>query len=543
MPDNVLYYGDNLDVLRRHIAGESIDLVYLDPPFNSNATYNVLFAEPHGERAASQIQAFEDTWTWDDSAAWSYKQTVEAGGKVSDALRAFHTLLGPSNMLAYLAMMAPRLVELRRVLKPTGSLYLHCDPTASHYLKLLLDAVFGPVNFRNEVIWKRTGAHSSGRRFGPVHDLLLHYSKARECVWNPQYLPHDERYVALHYTHVDSEGRRWMADNLTAAGVRAGSSGKPWRGFDVAAKGNHWKFTIENLERLDTEGRIYWPKRGGWPRYKRYLDEMKGLVLQDIWDDIPPINAKAAERLGYPTQKPEALLERVIEASSDPGGVVLDPFCGCGTAIAAAQNLDRRWVGIDITHLAVTLIKSRLRDAFKIEAGKDYAVVGEPVSEPDAAALAATDPYQFQWWALGLVGARPVEQKKGADKGIDGRLLFHDEGPTQTKQVILSVKAGHTGRAHVHELRGVIEREGAAIGALITMQEPTKPMREEATEAGFYDSPWGGSYPRLQLLTVGAILAGERVKYPNVEGMDRTFKRAPRAKDSGEPHPQLPLGD
>lgn len=565
MADSTLYYGDNLDILRRYIADESVDLVYLDPPFNSNATYNILFAEQHGEKAASQIQAFEDTWTWDQSAAWSYAKTVEEGGKVSDALQAFHTLLGPSNMLAYLAMMAPRLVELRRVLKSSGSIYLHCDPTASHYLKLLMDAVFGPVSFCNEVVWKRQSAHSGARRWGDVHDTLLFYSKTPAYQWHPVYQTYGEQYLGVKYRYEDERGKYRLSD-LTAAGTRNGESGLPWRGYNPTAIGRHWgvprqiwqrlaeedgleKLTVQQkLDLLDTHGYIYWTPKGkgggaGFPQYKRYIGE--GVTIQDVVTDISPINSQAAERLGYPTQKPEALLERIISASSSEGDVVLDPFCGCGTAIAAAQALGRRWIGIDITHLAVTLIKTRLLDAFKIQAGKDYDVVGEPVSEPDAATLAATDPYQFQWWALGLVGARPVEQKKGSDKGIDGRRIFHDEGPLKAKQIIISVKAGQNiGVSMVRDLGHVVQREKAAIGALITLKEPTKPMREEAAEAGFYDSPFGGSYPRLQILTVGDLITGATtLKFPHVEGMDGTFKRAPRAVPTAEPHPQLPLGN
>ena len=541
MPDNYLYYGDNLDVLRRHVADESVDLVYLDPPFNSNATYNVLFAEHHGERAASQIMAFEDTWTWDASAAWSYAQTVEAGGKVSDALRAFHTLLGPSNMLAYLAMMAPRLVELRRVLKPTGSLWLHCDPTASHYLKLLLDAVFGPEFFRNEVIWKRTTGHSGARRCGSVHDTLLFFAKGGAATWNKVYQAYDPVYVEQYYRYSDADGRVFMSDNLTGAG-----SGPPRtfgsHGELAPPSGRHWMYDQAGIDAALAKGRIFWT-RNGVPRIKAYLDEAPGMSLQDVWADVQPLRSWHKELLGYPTQKPEALLERIIAASSNEGDVVLDPFCGCGTATVAAQKLGRRWVGIDVTHLAITLIKTRLLDAFKLEAGKDYAVIGEPVSEPDAAALAATDPYQFQWWALGLVGARPVEQKKGADKGIDGRRIFHDEGPMKAKQIIFSVKAGQNiGVGMVRDLGHVVQREGAAIGALITMKEPTKPMRKEAAEAGFYDSPYGGRYPRLQILTVGELLAGEPLKFPHVEGMDSTFKRAPKAAKAETPHPELPLG-
>jgi DNA modification methylase len=540
---NILYYGDNLDILHRYVADESVDLVYLDPPFNSNATYNVLFAEHHGEQAASQIKAFEDTWTWDLSAQWSYKNTVEAGGQVSKALQAFHTLLGPSNMLAYLAMMAPRLVELRRALKPTGSIYLHCDPTASHYLKLLMDAVFGPEDFRNEVVWQRTTAKGLMTRQLPTnHDVILAYQRSDHATWNVDatFVPYDpsnlDSKTQGKYCHREADGRLFRLDNLINP-----NPDRPNLTYEFLGVTKVWRWTRDRMQAAYDAGLVVQTKRGTVPQLKRYLDEQRGKPIGDVWTDIPPLNSQAKERLGYPTQKPEALLERIVSASSNEGDVILDPFCGCGTATVAAQKLGRRWIGIDITHLAITLIKTRLKDSFGLVAGKDYEVQGEPVSVPDAQTLAATDPWQFQWWALGLVGARPTEQKKGADKGIDGRLYFHDEAGAQTKQVILSVKAGHTSAPHVRDLRGVVEREGAAIGVLITMQEPTSHMRTEAAAAGFYDSPWGGSYPRLQILTVAQLLAGERVDYPNVEGMDRTFKKAPKAQRKGAEHPELPL--
>ena len=526
---NTLYYGDNLDILRRYVADESVNLVYLDPPFNSNASYNVLFAEQDGTQAASQIHAFEDTWRWDQGAEHAYQEVVEGGGDVSRALQAFRTLLGESNMMAYLAMMAPRLVELRRVLKQTGSIYLHCDPTASHYLKLLMDAVFGPVNFRNELVWKRTGSHNDAKRFASVQDTLLYYSRGPNPTWNPQHAPHSEKYVASHYTHVDADGRRYRLDNI----IRSASMGPrpnltyeykeftpPWG----------WRMTRDKVEALDKAGRLSWSK-SGTPYLVRYLDEMPGPAMTSIWDDLPPVNSQAAERLGYPTQKPEALLERIVAASSNEGDVVLDPFCGCGTAIAVAHRLKRRWIGIDVTHLAVNLMKYRLQDAFGEAVKDDYEVVGEPTDSAGAEQLAREDPYQFQWWALGLVGARPVEQKKGADKGIDGRIYFHEPNEKSTRQIIFSVKAGHTGVAHVRDLRGVLDREQAQIGVLITLQEPTGPMRKEAASAGFYKSSWG-EHPRLQVVTVGELLDGKRLDTPPLHQADRTFRKAPRA-DAG----------
>ncbi len=531
-----LYYGDNLDILRRYVRDESVDLVYLDPPFNSNATYNILFAEQNGAQAAAQAKAFEDTWKWSPEAQAALEEAVVGGGKVSLAMQSFEKLLGHSNMLAYLAMMAPRLVELRQVLKPAGSIYLHCDPTASHYLKLLMDAVFGPENFLAEIIWKRTTAHSSARRPGPVHDVILLFGRSSAYRWNQVYTDYDPAYVKGHYPYTDSDGRRYGLWDLTASGVRHGSSGQPWRGFDVAAKGNHWKFSHENLERLDTEGRIHWPESGGWPRYKRYLDEMKGTPLQDVWSDIPPINAKAAERLGYPTQKPETLLERIILASSNEGDVVLDPFCGCGTTIAVAQRLGREWIGIDITYAAIAVMKKRLSDAFGEASSPE--VIGEPRSLPDAAQLAHDDAYQFQWWALDLVGARPVEEKKGADKGVDGRLFFYDDDSGKVKQIIFSVKSGGLKPENVRDLRGTVEREKAEMGCLLSMEKPTRHMRAEAASGGFYKSPWGTSHCRIQLLTVGELLEGKKLDRPPSRG-DATFKKAARVKATRK-QPSLP---
>jgi DNA modification methylase len=523
MVENRLYYGDNLDVLRRHVKDASVDLVYLDPPFNSNANYNVLFAEKYGVQAAAQIQAFEDTWRWDQSAARTFAETVETGGKVADALLAFERFVPASDMLAYLAMMAPRLVQLRRALKPTGSLYLHCDPTASHYLKLLLDGVFGPEQFRSEIIWKRTVSHNNVRnRFGDETDTLLMYSKGPQPTFNIQYHPYSDEYIKSHYSNVDADGRRFTTRDLRNPGVRPNLHYE-YKGYKPHPNG--WAFTLERMKEYDAKGLLYFPPDPeGRIRLKRYLDEMPGTPMGTVWDDILPLNSQAQERLGFPTQKPEALLERIIAASSNPGDVVLDPFCGCGTAVATAQKLDRRWIGIDITHLAISLIKVRLRDSFG-EAAR-YSVIGEPTTAEDAAALAESDKYQFQWWALGLVGARPAEPKKGADKGVDGRLYFHD-GSTATRQIIFSVKGGKLKATDVRDLGHVVSREKADIGVLITFESPTKAMRTEAASSGFYTSPWG-KHPRIQILTVAQLLEGNSIDYPKTAGVNQTFKQAPR---------------
>lgn len=465
---NVLYYGDNVDVLKRHVLSETVDLVYLDPPFKSNADYNILF-EQHGEKAAAQVRAFEDTWQWNADSRAAYEATVEAGGPVADTMRAFHTMLGGSDMLAYLSMMAPRLAQLHRVLKPNGSLYLHCDPTASHYLKLLLDAVFGPANFQNEIIWCHYGGGQSKRWFPRKHDTLLAYHKGPGWTFNADEVrvPYESSYAS------------------TVFGKR------------------------------------------GDPDQRVYLPNPKGKIPEDFWIINRPYGR---EVLGYPTQKPEALLERIIKASSNEGDLVLDPFCGCGTAVVVAEGLRRRWIGIDITHLAVGLIKHRLAHRYGPEIAATYRIIGEPTTVEDARVLARGDPFQFQAWALGLVGARIAgSDKPGADKGIDGRLYFHDSATGPSRQIVLSVKAGGLVPAFVRDLRGVLERERAEIGVLLSFQEPSPGMRAEAAEAGFYESPWG-KHPRVQLRTIAELLDGRGIDYPHVTGANVTYRRAGRAR-------------
>lgn len=525
---NQLLYGDNLDVLKRYVRDETVDLVYLDPPFKSNQDYNVLFAERDGTRAAAQFKAFEDTWEWNEGSAEVYEEIVETGGRVSEVMQAFRGFLGSNDMLAYLTMMAPRLVELRRVLKPAGSIYLHCDPTASHYLKLLMDAIFSPTCFRNEIVWQRTNAHNAARQYGRIHDTLLFYVKGGGYCWNEITTPFGAQQLKR-YRKNDS-GRLFTTQDMTGSRPNSDSGKFKWRGT-MPPPTRGWGYELDQLEEWWKQGRVL-KKADGTPRMDGlivYLDEKQGKPLQSVWTDIQRIPNTSAERLGYPTQKPESLLERIIKTSSNEGDVVLDPFCGCGTATAVAQRLNRRWIGIDITHLAIGLVKSRLRDAFGDSISTTYQVIGEPVSLPDATELATEDPYQFQWWSLGLVGARRSEQKKGSDKGIDGRLYFHDDGSTNTKQVILSVKSGHVNVSHLRDLRGVIEREKAEIGVLLTREEVTKPMRTEAASAGFYKSAWG-NHARLQILTIADLLDGKRIDYP--PALNVTHKKAPPVRPS-----------
>ena len=533
---NTLYYGDNLDILQRYVKDESVDLVYLDPPFNSNANYNVLFAQKDGAQSSAQIQAFEDTWQWDQNAIQTYTREVEKGGPVADALRAFNLILGASNMMAYLTMMAPRLQELRRVLKPTGSLYLHCDPTASHYLKVLLDMVFGAENFKNEISWRRS--HPKGHaftRFATNHDVILAYSRSQKAIWNPVYREYDKQKINKQYSLLDEDGRRYQLTSLLNP-----NPNRPNLTYEFKGVTRVWRWTKERMLEAEKAGRIVVPKQGtGIPRYKRYLDEQEGIPVSDFWDDIELVSG--SESLGYPTQKPLSLLERIIVASSNPGDVVLDPFCGCGTAIAAAQKLGRNWIGIDITHLAISLIKRRMEDAFGDSL--KYEVIGEPTTVDDARTLAEQDKYQFQWWALGLVGARPVDQKKGADHGIDGRLYFHDDASGKTKQVVLSVKGGqHVNVSHIRDLIGVLEREKAELGVYICLEEATKPMRAEAAQAGFYHSDtWNRDYPKVQILTIAELLDGKQIDMPPIQQVNQTFRRAKREK--GKSGGQLGLLD
>src|SRR5216684_2366989 len=533
--ENTLFYGDNLIILREHLASESVDLIYLDPPFNSSRNYNVLFKDEHGTESEAQITAFEDTWHWNLEAEHTYAELLtEAPNHIAKMIESLHEYIGASQMMAYLVMMTARLVELHRVLKPTGSLYLHCDPTASHYLKVILDTIFDPRSFRNEIVWQRTSAHNDPQRYGANIDILLYYTKGSTWTWNQLYTLHDPEYLAR-FRQRDPDGRLWTDDNLTAKGLSGG-------GYEYEYKGvrSLWRCPEETMRKLDAEGRLHFTKAGGI-RLKRYLDDNKGIPLQALWTDIQPINSQAAERLGYPTQKPLALLDRIIQASSNPGDIVLDPFCGCGTAIASAQKLGRKWIGIDITPLSIALQKYRLEAMFP---GIAFKVVGEPKDIGAAHQLASEDRYQFQWWSLSLIRARPLggeagsrEGKKGSDKGIDGVIAFIDDTTGKAKRVLVQVKSGHVNSSHIRDLVGTLKREDAAIGLFITLETPTRDMLIEAASAGFYHSPgWNKDYPRIQILTIEELLHNAEVKMPPQFG---TFKQAQRVQQTNHEQPEL----
>lgn len=545
MMDSTLHYGDCLEVLRT-FPDACVDLIYLDPPFNSNRDYNAFFAPPKDGGASAQITAFEDTWHWGEQAQREFDELLRnpEGGSVSDILAALRQFLGDNDMMAYLVMMASRLVELRRVLKDTGSLYLHCDPTASHYLKIVLDGIFGKTSFKTELSWRRSSAHNDAKQgrkqYGNVRDVIFFYTKGTSWTWNWQYTPYDVEYIRKNYRHKDADGRLYRLDNLTAA-KGGGDTSYEFHGT-FPYKGRYWAYSRENMEKFLAEGRIYFPQGSGTPCYKRYLDEMPGVPLQNDWDDIAP--ASGSEYLGYPTQKPVALLERIIRASSNPGDVVVDPFCGCGTAIHAAQKLGRKWIGIDITHLAISLITQRIRKAFPDCA---FQVSGAPKDVDSARYLAESSGlegrYQFQYWALSLIDALPAQdKKKGADGGLDGVIWAYD-GPNAKKpfKIAVSVKSGKIPANHIRELAGLLNtsKDNTQMAFLLTLEEPSRKMRTDALAAGHYEYPNGKRFQRIQILTIRELLAGAKPDYLDYGEGRAMNKQAKREVKPGPKQLQL----
>jgi DNA modification methylase len=565
MTDNLLFYGDNLDVLPS-IANDSADMIYLDPPFNSKRAYNVLFHSENGTDSAAQIQAFDDTWHWSPASDESLSQLIGGGSPaaVADTLTAMRHVLGTSDTMAYLVMMTPRLLQLWRVLKSEGSIYLHCDPTASHYLKMLMDAVFGAGNFRNEIIWRRTGAHGPRRSFGPIHDTILFYSKTDDYFFDVVLQPYMLGHVERRYTK-DKEGRLKFTSGgnvLTGAGATGGESGKAWRGFDPSKKNRHWAVpgfllqqmpsefaelgVLDKLEGLYKAGLIDIIDGAAWPTPVRYLNEESGQPIQDIWafqpytegtvfgtkngidEDVKWLGPTDPERLGYQTQKPRGLMERIIQSSCPENGVVLDPFCGCGTTIDAAIHLKRSWIGIDITYLAIDLIRKRLFYTYGATIESTYRTAGIPEDKEGARALFLSNAFDFERWAVSLVDGQPNEKQVG-DKGVDGRARFYAE-EKRIGQVLISVKGGdNLNPSMVRDLAGTVEHERAEMGMLLTLETPTRGMLEAANRSGTYTAPLTGqTYPRIQVLTVSDLLQKKRPNLPTV--ILPYIKAAPRAR-------------
>ena len=512
---NVLYFGDNLQILRNrdYFPDGSVDLIYLDPPFNSRADYNVLFREPTGERSAAQIKAFSDTWHWDDVAISTYADIQgTAPENVRQAIKALHQFIHGNDVMAYLVMMTARLVELHRVLKNTGSLYLHCDPAASHYLKVILDTIFGPRNFRNEVVWKRSYPHGNiSRKFGAIHDVLFFYVKSGDAKWNQPAIEHDhsDPKVQKQYSRWDPVRKDWWQPTS----LLNPNPNRPNLTYEFHGHTKVWRWTKEKMLEAEAAGLIHVPGGGGIPRFKRYLSEQRGRLVQDVWTDI--VFTSRREDLGYETQKPLALLERIIAASSNEGAVVLDPFCGCGTAVVAAQKLDRRWIGIDVTNLAIAVMCKRLEDGFP---GIKYEVIGEPTTLSEARALAEREPdgrYQFQYWAVRLVGAQPRDptRKKGADKGVDGLIAVHHDNRGKVVQVVVQVKSGQVHASDIRDLKGTSSSD--RLGVFITLERSTQPMIAEARSAGLYHNElMDRDYPRIQILSIEELLGGKQPLLP-----------------------------
>ncbi len=479
--ENTLYCGDNLNILREYIPDNSIDLIYLDPPFNSKKEYSILFKEPTGEPSEAQITAFEDTWHWGKETESTFQEIADtAPSNLVEMMMAFRKFIRENDVMAYLTMMAIRLLELRRVLKDTGSIYLHCDPTASHYLKILMDTIFRKDRFRNEIVWCYRKRSIEQRQFVRNHDTILFYSKSMRNIFNTLYIPASAGTM-----------KRWKGQKQRAVfeeGVRKASS-------------------------ISTE--------------------TAQTPMPDWWV-TSSINPAARERLGYPTQKPEALLEMIIRASSNEGDIVLDPFSGCGTATAVAHRLNRRWIGVDITHLAINLIKLRLKNTYGLEPKRHYTVMGEPEDLAGAKELASQNRYQFQCWALSLIQARPYgDKKKGADTGIDGIFYFSDE-KNKFKKGIVQVKSGNVGVKDIRDLGHVIDREKADFGIFLTLEPPTREMKKEAVIKGLYESPLGSKHPRIQIKTIEEVLRDNRIDTPPRVTMHKQAEVADLSKENLE---------
>lgn len=506
MKNRTLYFGDNLEILRKKIKDESFDLIYLDPPFNSNRDYNVLFKEGMQDSPA-QIKAFEDSWHWTRESKQTFDYLVtKTNEDISNLMLALEKMVGHNDMLAYLTMMTVRLIELHRVLKKTGSLYLHCDPTASHYLKIVLDVIFGKKNFRNEIIWTYRRWPSKSKLFQTMHDTILFYVKDanKDYIFNTIYQSLADITLKIH-------------------------------------KGKKQQATFIDGKRLSRDQK----------------EESIGTPIPDYWY-IPAIAGNAKERLGYPTQKPEALLERIIEVSSNKGDLILDPFCGCGTTVAVSEKLKRNWVGIDITSLAINLIKYRIKNQFGL-GNKQIYVDGLPTDLAGAKELFKKDPFEFEYWALDLVNAMPAQSKskenmRGADKGIDGIIAFHKNilngngngvngnGKWEYGKVIVQIKGGGVQRNQIATLKGDVEREKADAGVFITLEKPTKPMVSEAVDAGEFTTPITAKreFPKIQILTVEELLKGKKPDLP--QGLVKNYYKEAKSSITDDSQLQDKLG-
>lgn len=548
---NQLFYGDNLDVLRRFIDAETIDLCYIDPPFNSKRNYNQIYNNI-GKEDQAQAQAFIDTWEWDDAANIGLSEIISNEGGVFtsqsiDLIEGLQKVLGKHSLLSYLVHMTLRIAHIYKVLKPTGSFYLHCDPTASHYLKLIVDSIFcagRKGQFQNEITWQRTNAHNDakqGRRaYGNIADIILFYTKSDDNVFNQQYLEHNANYVESFYKFKDKDGRVYSLGDLGAPGGE--EKGNPYYEFLGIKK--FWRYSEANMKKLYEEGKIIQTKPGTVPRLKRYLDESKGIAVQNIWTDIKPLQAGQKEKLGYPTQKPESLLDRIILTSSNEGDTVLDAYCGCGTTVTVAQHRKRKWIGIDITYQSIGLILKRLSDEYGKEVLNNISLNGVPKDFNAAVALANKKEdkprKEFEKWAVLTYTDNKgiINEKKGGDGGIDGIsyvLDYNDKNEQESKKVLFSVKSNQTLTPSViRDLNGTIQRDGAVMGFLITLY-PMENLVKESKKYGIYTNKlFNHDYQKIQVISVEEMLDGNTMNLPTAEAVVKKAKKKSNKNDQGK---------
>lgn len=579
---NHLYYGDNLEVLRKYIRDESIDLCYIDPPFNSKRNYNQIYNNL-GKEDLAQSQAFMDTWTWDKLAEKGFGEIIDNNRGIFThqtikLILGLRSVLNESSLIAYLISITLRVAEIYRALKPTGSFFFHCDPTSSHYIKLVLDSIFLPNGgeFQNEITWKRAFAHCDTKqgmkRCGNIKDNIFFYTKSKNYNWNTIFTEYKLDYLDSEYRHVDKDGRNYKQTDLTAA-KPGGDTSYEWRvKRELKEESNwiadlnddylnpdpnwqykgvtpyrnrYWAYSKENMIQFAIQGKLF-HRKTGMPRLKQYSEEMVGIPLQNIWDDIPPLTTHDKERLGYPTQKPEALLERIIKVSSNEGDVILDAYCGCGTTVAVAQKLNRKWIGIDITYQSISLILKRLEDSHGSTVLNAVNLSGIPKDIRSAEELAVKKDdrvrKEFEKWAVLTYSQNraAINQKKGSDHGIDGWGFF----PITDKQfgrIVFQVKSGKVGSKDIRDLLGTITREKAELGIFITLQTPTKDMVKEAKAYGLYHYDlMNQDIPKIQIVTIQEILEKEvRLSLPLVAGV---LKSSPRHNDSDSSQLEMLVG-
>jgi site-specific DNA-methyltransferase (adenine-specific) len=504
--ENKLYYGDNLQILKSLNQSHEpfIDLIYIDPPFNSKRNYNILFEDliqtkENGEKTTALKEAFSDTWS-----NTSLSHELEEMKSFSD-LKLYKFLTGNRDIfsdgqMSYLTMMAHRLYYMHKILKDTGSIYLHCDPTMSHYLKIVMDIIFGVKNFRNEISWKRSQPKSHTKiNFPNCRDIILRYAKSDKAIFNKIYGEYNPEYIRKFYKYTDPNGRRYRLGDLTNP-----NKNRPNLTYEFLGITRVWRWTKERMEKAYKDGIVIQNESGAVPQLKRYLDELKGQPISNSWDDIEHLHGSNIEFLGYPTQKPLALLERIIKASSNEGDIVADFFCGCGTSITVAEKFKRRWLGVDINHLAIGLIEERRLKPLKAK----YQLMGFPQDQAQAEKLAREKPFEFEQWVVEYIFKGHCTRKT-RDGGFDGHIAFNDGD--QKKLCLLEVKGGKCTVKNVREFDNVIQTQKADMGFFICFEKQrTSEMIKHCDKQGYVemqDNLFSGTIPKLSIITIEDILS------------------------------------